>query len=542
MPGECCTDGERKARRFEIVKKTVTLWTSGDEPPPASAEGFVELRFGLRLPEDMTGEYFDDDGQMVRMALPPSFHDMDNGARYIKYSVLAWAAITSGGQPHRDGQEITVSSSLPSKPSMEWMTTWHWGPLGARRHKRTEFTVNPVPDRGAELKQSSKCSSCDSTTGSRLLCAQCESDFTWCWDCLSDASKTHPTDHLLVRIDETGELEHDKTIHATAKAAVAEVAAALLGPSVQEKRHSHSNKLKRKTSLKRSGSISSIGSAMPETTLILDLSAEMNYEVRSLHILTFEQVVNSTQVSMPKLDNFPQDLDIPIVIRIKISSLEEEDLPSLLPVMPWNNSESPDPMHMHDGKDGPVLLLNVFLQSRIGVDYVESELWRWCCWHNLLAESGTHSIVAPSTEWTSPEKNSAGKWEQTAVLSTHIRRDLIDNVRNIGEVPHINTPILSTRFQLVMKHDIAGQEVTVPLSDMPWSSGIFRKDLEEELARNADSKEKLSTPERSISAPAKLQPTPLQTSYLPKSEVEQPSPLISKESPVWDYVFNEGRG
>jgi len=195
-------------------------------------------------------------------------------------------------------------------------------------------------------------------------------------------------------------------------------------------------------------------------------------------------------------------------------------------------------MHIHNGKDGPVVLLNVFLQSRIGIDYVESELWRWCCWHNLLAESETHSIVAPSTQWTLPEKNAAGKWEQTAILSTHIRRDLIDKIRNTGDVPHINTPILSTRFQLVLKHDIAGQEVTVPLSDNPWTSGIFREDLEDELARVAAEKQK-PTLERHASAPAKLQPTRLQTSLLPPAEAQQPSPLISRDSPVWNYVFNE---
>lgn len=249
---------------------------------------------------------------------------------------------------------------------------------------------------------------------------------------------------------------------------------------------------------------------------------------------------------MPKLSNFPQNLDIPIVVTVKISSLDEEDLPSLLPTMPWD-SESPDVTHFHDGKEGPVLLLNVFLHSRIVGGLTDTELWRWCCWHNLLAESETHSMVAPSYKWSPPAKNDAGKWEQTAVLSSHIRRDLIDNVNpHLGEVPHIRTPILMTRFELVLKHYVAGQEVTVPLSEAPWTSGIYREDVEREMAAAALVDEKTPAIER-LSAPAILQPPALRTtglrtadSYLHTTEDGVPrSPLITKESPVWDFVFGQ---
>lgn len=71
------------------MRQTVTLYGADDETPPASTEGFTELQFELKLPEDMTGEEFDDDGQMIRMPLPPSFHDMENGSkRYVYVCVL----------------------------------------------------------------------------------------------------------------------------------------------------------------------------------------------------------------------------------------------------------------------------------------------------------------------------------------------------------------------------------------------------------------------------------------------------------------------
>lgn len=83
------SNGERKAQRFEIMRQTVTLYSSDDETPPASAEGYTEFRFELKLPVDMTGEEFDDNGQMIRMPLPPSFHDMENGGKRYVYVLSA---------------------------------------------------------------------------------------------------------------------------------------------------------------------------------------------------------------------------------------------------------------------------------------------------------------------------------------------------------------------------------------------------------------------------------------------------------------------
>lgn len=74
----------KKAKRFEIMKQTVTLYGADDEKPLNEADGFFDMEFNLTLPEDVAGEEVDKDGGQHRMALPPSFRDLgDDGKRYM---------------------------------------------------------------------------------------------------------------------------------------------------------------------------------------------------------------------------------------------------------------------------------------------------------------------------------------------------------------------------------------------------------------------------------------------------------------------------
>ena len=80
-----------------------------------------------------------------------------------------------------------------------------------------------------------------------------------------------------------------------------------------------------------------------------------------------------------------------------------------------------------------------------------------------------------SHDWTEPSRNDAtGKWEQAAVVCSWIHRPLFNKGNHVFHKPHINLRILRTHFSLEMMHSVAGCPIKIVLSQVLWTSGIFR--------------------------------------------------------------------
>lgn len=162
---------------------------------------------------------------------------------------------------------------------------------------------------------------------------------------------------------------------------------------------------------------------------------------------------------------------------VKISSNSQAALPGLRPMLPWDEFENTSG-RINDKR--PSLWLSVSLNSTVN-GLKESTPWRQrSMWLDngwwLSPESPDDSSVGPkrsfSCDWSAPTISDAGQWVQTAAVCSSIKRlHLYD--RHFDE-PLIRLGNLQTQFKLYFTQKIAGINVEIRLSDIPWTSGVFK--------------------------------------------------------------------
>jgi len=76
-------------------------------------------------------------------------------------------------------------------------------------------------------------------------------------------------------------------------------------------------------------------------------------------------------------------------------------------------------------------------------------------------------------------KNELGKWVQSAIVCQSIGNcsEMMAQGDQSWRQPHVNLSLLQTRFHLHVKHQVGTRPVDITLSDVPWTSGIYREIL-----------------------------------------------------------------
>jgi hypothetical protein len=170
--------------------------------------------------------------------------------------------------------------------------------------------------------------------------------------------------------------------------------------------------------------------------------------------------------------------------KITISSITKSALPELLPALPWSTAAGTNIRSVPDRDDSPAICLRVDIDSIVD-SRKEVGHWWTTRWPNLGEwfrpgypdPSNSPTPRAFSQDWTEPLRNDAtGKWEQTAVVCSWIHRSLLNKDSEVFHEPHINLRILRSRFSLEMKHRVAGRSINIVLSQVPWTSGIYRRE------------------------------------------------------------------
>lgn len=158
----------------------------------------------------------------------------------------------------------------------------------------------------------------------------------------------------------------------------------------------------------------------------------------------------------------------------------ETALAGLLPTLPWD-APLDDGDGGPKGHDGPLLSLRVYLSSIVDNQKEIHECWR-TLWPNMgewykcgfPASSDMSSPLAFSHDWSTPTRcETTGKYEQSAVICSWIHRALFSGKDGIFHEPHFDMRILRNDFQLEFKHRVGGKSVKIPLSQAPWTSGVY---------------------------------------------------------------------
>lgn len=133
------------------------------------------------------------------------------------------------------------------------------------------------------------------------------------------------------------------------------------------------------------------------------------------------------------------------------------------------------------GRTTPAIALLVKMESIVD-NHKEVTPWWTTWWPNLgewfqpgYPEPSAISPAASSRSWSEPTRNdSTGYWQSTAVVCSWIHRSLFAEATGVFHEPHINLRVLRSRFDLRFEHRVADVHVKIPLSQVPWTSGVYR--------------------------------------------------------------------
>lgn len=164
--------------------------------------------------------------------------------------------------------------------------------------------------------------------------------------------------------------------------------------------------------------------------------------------------------------------------RICVGSSSGSDLSEIRPILPWNAPANKHAAAAH-GTNGPCLLLEVELESIVEGEKNTLDPWYRIHWATLgksvklgepaagIQTPGPLSIC--SHDWTPPVVNDAGSYEQTATIATSFRLSHTED-----REAQIDLRLLRTRYNLHFKHRVGDVDIDIPLSTVPWTSGIYR--------------------------------------------------------------------
>jgi len=250
--------------------------------------------------------------------------------------------------------------------------------------------------------------------GPRFICCECdESDFNWCWTCMSDLTRRHPVNHMFVRIESSADLADYR---------------------------------RRNVAVRAMATATSHLRFRSDTNTVVHLTGEVTHEVW-----------------MPKRKCYSFDAEIPLLQIIKVSSMSREALNDLLPTLFCDSSSG-----VWDGTRGPAACLRVKIESYVE-DQTQSVPFGEYYWYSPSARTPGSDL---SRDWSTPSKNAFGHWEQLAVVCQTIGSSTRKEQAWIE--PHINLLLLQSRFNLSILHSVGGQNVEILLSDASWTSGRHR--------------------------------------------------------------------
>lgn len=320
-------------------------------------------------------------------------------------------------------------------PKDEWDIITHWTPLKPTTHERIEYFGAPLPKDNLMRQSIALCNGCHKRIcGPRFICCECdESDFNWCWTCMSDLTRRHPVNHMFVRIESSADLADYR---------------------------------RRNVAVRAMATATSHLRFQSDTNTVVHLTGEVTHEVSktktAIHVCCSHSVLHC-QVWMPKRKCYSFDAEIPLLQIIKVSSMSREALNDLLPTLFCDSSSG-----VWDGTRGPAACLRVKIESYVE-DQTQSVPFGEYHWYSPSTRTPGLDL---SRDWSLPSKNTLGHWEQFAVLCQTIGSSTRQEEAWIE--PHINLFLLQSRFNLSILHSVGGQNVEIVLSNAPWTSGIHR--------------------------------------------------------------------